>query len=98
MQIPGIDTAGAAQPVEYFHLLFDRHEVIVANGAETESLYTGPEALKLVSQAARAEILTLFPELATRDYAPSAARVLVSGRQARKLAVRHLQNRKPLVA
>ncbi|WP_374291961.1 Hint domain-containing protein [Paenirhodobacter enshiensis] len=98
LQIPGIDTAGAAQPVEYFHLLFDRHEVIVANGAETESLYTGPEALKLISQAARAEILTLFPELATRDYATSAARVLVSGRQARKLAVRHIQNRKPLVA
>ncbi|WP_245615622.1 Hint domain-containing protein [Paenirhodobacter enshiensis] len=98
LQIPGIDTDGAAQPVEYFHLLFDRHEVIVANGAETESLYTGPEALKLISQAARAEILTLFPELATRDYAPSAARVLVSGRQARKLAVRHIQNRKPLVA
>lgn len=98
LQLPGVDIAEEVQPVVYFHLLFDRHEVIFANGAETESLYTGPEALKALPCAAREEILTLFPELATRSYAPSAARVLVSGHQARKLTVRHIQNRKPLVA
>lgn len=98
LQLPGVDIAEEVQPVVYFHLLFDRHEVIFANGAETESLYTGPEALKALPCAAREEILTLFPELAQRDYTPSAARVLVSGRQARKLALRHVQNHKALVA
>ena len=48
--------------------------------------------------AALAEILTLFPELADRDYQPAAARTLASGRLGRKLAVRHGQNAKPLVS
>lgn len=47
---------------------------------------------------AREEILTIFPELADRDYAPVAARPLASGRRGRKLAVRHAQNHTALVS
>lgn len=93
----GIDIATDMEEVEYFHILFDRHEVVVSNGAETESLYTGSEALKSVGKAARAEIFALFPELKEADYAPAGARELLSGRQARKLAMRHVQNNKPFV-
>ena len=96
-QLAGIDIAEDLAAVDYVHILFDRHEVVISNGAATESLYTGPEALKSVGPAARAEILALFPELATRDYAPPAGRTLASGRMARKLAVRHAQNGRPLV-
>ena len=91
-QIDGIDIAGDAEGVSYHHIMFDRHEVVISNGAETESLFTGPEALRAVGPAAREEIFTLFPELATGDYTPEAARLLPSGRLGRKLAVRHLQN------
>ena len=66
--------------------------MVWSNGAETESLFSGPEALRAVGPAARAEIFALFPELAAEDYAPEAARLLPSGRLGRKLAVRHLQN------
>ncbi|MFC0811098.1 Hint domain-containing protein [Paracoccus panacisoli] len=97
-QIDGIDIAHDLAAVVYYHLLFDRHEVVISNGAETESLFTGPEALRSVGPAALAEILTLFPELADRDYQPAAARTLASGRLGRKLAVRHGQNAKPLVS
>ena len=97
-QIDGIDVAHDLAAVVYYHLLFDRHEVVISNGAETESLFTGPEALRSVGPAALAEILTLFPELADRDYQPAAARTLASGRLGRKLAVRHGQNAKPLVS
>ncbi|WP_052175044.1 Hint domain-containing protein [Paracoccus sanguinis] len=96
-QLAGINIAEDVAAVEYVHILFDRHEVVISNGAATESLYTGPEALKSVGPAARAEILALFPELATRDYTPPAGRTLASGRMARKLAVRHAQNGRPLV-
>ncbi|AGT11358.1 Hint domain-containing protein [Paracoccus aminophilus] len=98
LQIEGINIATDLAEVEYFHMLFDQHEVVLANGTETESLYTGPMALSTVSPEARAEIFALFPELKDRDYSPSTARVLISGRQARKLVVRHIQNSKPLVA
>lgn len=96
-QLNGIDIADDVTEVEYFHILFDSHEVVISNGAETESLFTGPEALKSVSAAARDEILALFPELENRDYAPAPARPLASGRMGRKLAVRHAANRKPLI-
>ncbi|WP_156127436.1 Hint domain-containing protein [Paracoccus sanguinis] len=96
LQIDGIDIADDLDEVVYVHFIFDRHEIVYANGAESESLYTGPEALKTLSPQAREEILALFPDLA-EDALPEPARVLASGRLGRKLAVRHAQNDKPLV-
>ncbi len=99
LQIEGIDIAQDQPEVEYFHILFDRHEIVLSEGAETESLYTGPEALKSVGRAAREEIFALFPELRTRPEGdlPQGARLLTSGRTGRKLAVRHAQHHKPLL-
>lgn len=97
LQVDGIDTATDLTEVEYFHMLFDQHEVVISNGAETESLYTGPEALKSVGRQAVQEIFLLFPELRQRDYSFEPARPLLSGRQGRKLAVRHAQNSQALV-
>lgn len=96
-QLDGIDVETGMADVTYHHMLFDRHEVVISNGAETESLYTGPEALKSVGAEARREIFAIFPELAEHDFVPTAARQLVSGRMGRKLAWRHLQNRKALI-
>jgi len=99
LQIDGIDIAHDMAEVEYFHFLFDRHEIVLSEGAETESLYTGAQALKSVGAAARAEIFAIFPELRDRagDEPPPGARPLVSGRMGRKLAVRHAQHRRALV-
>ncbi|KGJ07057.1 hemolysin [Paracoccus versutus] len=94
--LKGFDIAEDVREVEYFHMLFDRHEVVISNGAETESLYTGPEALKAVGKAALEEIFTIFPELADPTHVPQPARLLPSGRQARKMGLRHLQNSRPL--
>lgn len=96
--LDGIDIAGDLTGVTYVHFMFDRHQVVFAEGAEAESLFTGPEALKAVGPAARAEILTIFPELAVPGHQAEPARPIPSGRLGRKLAIRHLRNRKPLVA
>lgn len=93
--VDGIDIAEDVESVEYYHILFDRHEVVISNGAETESLYAGSEALKAVGKAAQEEIFALFPEL--RDREADAARVLASGRMGRRLAMRHAQQGRPLV-
>ncbi len=50
--------------VEYFHMLFDTHEIIYAEGAPSESFHPGEQGWKALDQATRDEILTLFPELA----------------------------------
>lgn len=83
--------------VEYFHMLFDRHEVVISNGAETESLFTGPEALKSLGAAAVAEIFAIFPELKDPNNGLAPARPLVPGRKGRSLASRHAQNNVALV-
>ncbi|WP_411837091.1 Hint domain-containing protein [Paracoccus sp. ME4] len=95
--LDGIDVASDMDTVEYFHMLFDQHEVVVSNGAETEALYTGAEALRGVEAAALEEILALFPQIRDYSYVPEAARVLASGRMGRKLAVRHARSGKALI-
>lgn len=59
---PGI-TRGAVERVEYFHLLFDQHEIIRGDGAWSESFQPGDQTLAGMDQAQRDEILTLFPDL-----------------------------------
>lgn len=95
--LPGIYLDTTVPSVDYVHLLFERHEVIFAEDAPTESLFTGPEALKSVSEEAREEILSIFPELADLDYTPKAARLIPPGRRQKKLVERHLKNNRPLL-
>jgi hypothetical protein len=76
--------------VEYFHLLFDRHEIIFAEGALAETFHPGEEAWNALDHATRNEILTLFPmltDLTIGDYGP-AARTTLRDFEARTLVVR----------
>ena len=51
-------------PVDYFHLLVDGHHTVTANGVACETLMPADMALTALDGAARAEIFTVFPELA----------------------------------
>ena len=51
--------------VSYIHFMFDRHEVVLSNGAWTESFQPGDYSLKGIGNAQRTEIMELFPELLT---------------------------------
>lgn len=92
LALDGIDLVEEIDRVSYVHFLFDRHQIVFSNGAPTESLFTGPEALKAVAPAARAEIMALFPDLAALEAQP--ARLLVPGRRGRRLAERHVSARR----
>ncbi len=61
-----IRSVTVSEQVSYFHILFDQHEIIFANGAPAESLHVDDRALSLSQEAARDEILALFPELKGR--------------------------------
>lgn len=95
--LPGIYVDDSVEEVEYFHILFDNHEIIWAENTTCESLFTGPQALQSVPPAARAELFTLFPELQSLDYAARSAALIPSGKSQRKLVGRHLKNNKMLV-
>ncbi|MFD1881127.1 Hint domain-containing protein [Paracoccus pacificus] len=93
----GIEIVDDLKPVEYFHILFDQHEVVFANGAETESLYTGAEALKTLGPAARTEIFALFPALLDGGTPAIPARIIANGRRGRQLTKRHVNAGQPLI-
>ncbi len=82
--------------VTYYHLLFDRHEVIFSEGAPTESLYLGEQGQNAMGPAARAEIEALFPELLHRKSV--SARPILQGPALRNLVMRHTKNDKNLVS
>lgn len=99
LALDGIEVADDLVEVTYWHFLFDAHQVVFSNGALTESLFTGPEALKSVSPEARQEILEIFPGLeADPEVGAAAVRLLIPGRRARKFAERMARNGKLVVA
>lgn len=96
-ELPGIYVDDGIDDIEYFHFLFQDHELIYAEGAPSESLYTGAEAIKALSVEARNEILTIFPEISMLNYSPKAARYIPPGKLQRKLIARHVSNSMPVL-
>lgn len=60
--------------VSYHHFLLDAHHLVSSHGLWSESLFPGEVTQNTVSDAARDEIATLFPDLP--GYGPKAARCL----------------------
>lgn len=98
LAVDGIEIAADLDEVTYVHMLFSQHEIVTSNGAETESLHTGPEAMKALSEAAQTEIRQLFPAICDAHYNARACRPLGPGRKSRRLAERHSLHGKSLVA
>lgn len=105
LAIPGVSVIEDCDGVEYWHFLFDQHEVVFAESMPAESLYTGKEALKTLSEKSRKEIFALFPELANLDHdklgvdcpSPMGARIFPKGPEARELTKRHIKNDQALL-
>jgi hypothetical protein len=72
----------------------DEHELIEANGAIAETLYTGSEALKSLSVAAVDEIEAIFGEKPYLDR--PLVRPTPKGRLTKKLVERHIKNNKQI--
>lgn len=82
----GARVLAGVRRVTYHHLLLPRHAVIRAAGVWTESLFPGPEALRGMTAAQRAEISTVV--LGRPDGKPDAI-AAAYGPRARPLVARH---------
>ncbi len=61
--------------IEYFHFMFERHEIVNADGSLSESFFPGAVCEDAINLEAREELLRMFPELRNvpyRDITPAA--------------------------
>lgn len=94
LSLPGIRVVTPKDGITYWHILFDRHQIVMSNGAWTESLFTGPYAMSCLSEEARREILGLFPQLAAPSFRPRPARRLIKAKEANTLIRRQRQHQR----
>ncbi|TCK99952.1 Hint domain-containing protein [Shimia isoporae] len=71
----GISQVSYVPQPEYFHFLFDQHQIVLSDGLLTESFHPGEVTLDQFQNEARDELLRMFPNLMD---------VAVSGKTARK--------------
>lgn len=78
------------ETVEYFHILFDQHEILQAHGTLSESFYPHDNAVGHFSNRQRNELFKIFPELegATGTYS-----IAYPGLMAHEVALLSRQNR-----
>lgn len=98
--LDGVDVLEAAEGVQYFHLMCAEHEIIYAEGAPSETLYLGQEALKSLGTDARAEINVLFPEIGKSDHETNTrpVRPLAKGKRVKNMLARHKLNNMALLS
>ena len=80
--------------IEYWHILFDEHQIILSENAPTESLFLGPQAELIIPREAIEEIQSLFPDI--MNVCSSLARTEARGLKARKLVSRISLKNNPL--
>ncbi|WP_293447110.1 Hint domain-containing protein [Planktotalea sp.] len=96
--ILGIYVEETEAAFNYYHLVFDRHQVIIAEGTPTESFYTVREAIAALNPEARGEVLTLFPQLARKSRRMKPACMIPARISQKQLIARHIRNAKPLIS
>ena len=79
--------------ITYYHILFDQHEVVFANGVACESFYPNTMALQALDKPSCDEVIALFPELHPMHHeAPVAARKILRKHEAKLLARKFLRS------
>lgn len=95
--MPGISVDTTLMAVEYFHILFDDHEIIFAEGTPTESLYPGNETMKSLTSAARHELMSILPALKNLSFEQPPTLPVPEGSSQKRLVARHVKNDKALL-
>jgi hypothetical protein len=87
---PGVTQEFVSARTAYAHFMCDRHEIVFANGAPTETLYPGPQARLVISAS--------LASAALPTGCGARARPVPTGKQTQRMIARHTRNNKPLIA
>ncbi len=95
-KLPGIFVDDTVDEVTYVHVLLERHEILVANGALAESLFSGPEARKIVGPNVWDKLKATNFAICFADLEAKPARFIPQGNQQKRLIERHRKAKKPV--
>ena len=84
--LPGIRQMKGKRSVTYYHVMLERHAILLSEGLPSESFYPGPTALAMLSPTQRIALLGKLTAPSER-YGPM-ARPCLSVRETRELALR----------
>ena len=92
--LPGIAVEAEPGAMDYVHILLDRHEILCAEGAPSESMLRGAQTRAALPDRANAEIDAIVP----RNTAPMRpARLIPTGAGQACLAARLARNARPVL-
>lgn len=91
LALRGVRVMQGKRAVQYLHLAFERHEIIMVDGVLTESLHAGPMALRGLAPAAQQRLRRIIGP----PGASPTARPMLTVRDGRALAARHASRRLP---
>lgn len=96
-ELPGIEIDNRIEALNYYHLVFDHHQLVLVEGAPAESFLTGRDAIAALNPEARGEVLTLFPQLARKSRPVKPACPIPERAEQKHLIARHSRNAKPVL-
>lgn len=96
LELEGITVSERHDAVNYHHFMFANHEIVFANSALCESLYPGKQAVRTLASIAQHPDMTPLPNISANE-TTAPCRPLAKGPKARRLAMRHKKNARPLV-
>ncbi|MEL6681187.1 MAG: Hint domain-containing protein [Pseudomonadota bacterium] len=93
--LPGIDVDRSFEPLTYYHILLEDHDVVVANGAPAETLFVGP----IAAQALEDEMPEVTLVSADTKYmtAMRPSRPFPDAKQSKKIVAAHIRHGRPLL-
>ncbi|MEJ8560624.1 Hint domain-containing protein [Yoonia sp. GPGPB17] len=95
-ELPGVFVEEQDEPVTYHHLMTDQHDIIYAEGIPSETLLSGPNAIKALPDEALIELLAIFPNILEDTSEP--ARPIERSKRISRMITRHQQNNIPFSA
>lgn len=80
--LPGIRRMNGKRQIRYFHVMTERHAILISDGLPSESFYPGPMAMRILRPNQRRELFDRVPSLREQDlesYGPPARPCLSYG-------------------
>ena len=75
LELDGVDVVATNAQITYHHVMTPEHQLVMAHGCLGETLFTGPQALRMIPAESRRELRALFPNWTwgQRSFAPICA-------------------------